>query len=302
MRSYELRGSPFFTFHHINAYEWEGGRYVVVDTCAADNIDFSLTTENPSTSYYEDPANCDKLSRVVLDTATGKVRAGGCSSMVAVCWLAITISCPPADTERCDMYMLALQDQQAQLVTNWWQHVTPHMTPRCPTQVVRHALGQRNCDLPAMDQRRAGQPHRHMYTYAALVDHPTAFSPPQGLWKVSLEPSAGVTAPLQPADIKSEYWSGGEHKIGQEPVFVPRPGGTEEDDGWVLQMVYDTRSITSQLVILDARDISAGPVATISLPHHIPLGLHGSFSPDVVLPQDPQYRSTRQEYSIKSGV
>jgi all-trans-8'-apo-beta-carotenal 15,15'-oxygenase len=153
-----------------------------------------------------------------------------------------------------------------------------------------------------MDQRRAGRPHRHMYTYAALADHPTVFSPPQGLWKVSLEPSAGVTAPLGPADIKSEYWSGGEHKIGQEPVFVPRPGGTDEDDGWVLQMVYDTRSITSQLVILDARDISAGPLATISLPHHIPLGLHGSFSQDVVLPQDPQYRSTRQEYSIKSGV
>ncbi len=91
MRSYELAGSPFFTFHHINAYEWGEGRYVVVDTCAADNIDFSLTTENPSTSYYEDPANCDKLSRVVLDTATGKVRAGGHGSMAGSCWCSMCL-------------------------------------------------------------------------------------------------------------------------------------------------------------------------------------------------------------------
>jgi all-trans-8'-apo-beta-carotenal 15,15'-oxygenase len=167
---------------------------------------------------------------------------------------------------------------------------------------VRHALGERNCDLPTMDQRLAGRPHHHSYAYAALVDHPTAFSPPQGLWKVSLHPEAGVTQALDPGAIQYQYWSGGMHKIGQEPVFVPRPGGVEEDDGWVLQMVFDTRAIQSQLVIMDARDISAGPVATISLPHHIPLGLHGSFSPDVVLPDDQQYTSSMQRYDIKNGV
>ncbi len=153
-----------------------------------------------------------------------------------------------------------------------------------------------------MDQRRAGRPDRHMYAYASLLDHPTAFGPPQGLWKVSLEPGAGVGQALAPGEITSEFWSGGEHLIGQEPVFVPRPGSCSEDDGWVLQMVFDTRSITSQLVILEAQNISAGPVATIKLQHHIPLGLHGSFSPDVVLPSDPQYTSQPYEYNIKQGV
>ncbi len=167
---------------------------------------------------------------------------------------------------------------------------------------MRHALGERNCDLPTMDQRRAGRPYRHAYAYAALVDHPTAFSPPQGLWKVSLDPEAGVSAPLERGAISYQFWSGGMHKIGQEPVFVPRPGGVDEDDGWVLQMVFDTRTIKSQLVILDARDIRAGPVATISLPHHIPLGLHGSFSPDVVLPEDEQYMSSVHQYDVKNGV
>lgn len=35
------------------------------------------------------------------------------------------------------------------------------------------------------------------------------------------------------------------------------------------------------IVILDARNLAAGPVATIHLPHLLPAGLHGSFSGEV---------------------
>jgi hypothetical protein len=76
MRIFQVEGAPFFTFHHVNSYEaGPGGRYVVLDTCAADRVDFSLTTDNPvGAAYYQDPANCDRLTRVVLDTGSGKVR------------------------------------------------------------------------------------------------------------------------------------------------------------------------------------------------------------------------------------
>ncbi|KWA33468.1 carotenoid oxygenase family protein [Burkholderia territorii] len=64
-----------------------------------------------------------------------------------------------------------------------------------------------------------------------------------------------------------------------EPVFVPRPGGTDEDDGWLLVMVYRAATDTSDVVILDARAIDAAPVATVHLPRRVPAGFHGAWVP-----------------------
>lgn len=53
---------------------------------------------------------------------------------------------------------------------------------------------------------------------------------------------------------------------------MPRPGGQAEDDGWVLTMVYNSGTERTELAILDAQQLSKGPVARICLPHHIPYG------------------------------
>ena len=66
-------------------------------------------------------------------------------------------------------------------------------------------------------------------------------------------------------------------RYGGEPVFVPRPGASDEDDGWVLTMVYDARRDRSALEVLDARAIDAGPVATCHFDHAIPFGFHGAW-------------------------
>lgn len=44
----------------------------------------------------------------------------------------------------------------------------------------------------------------------------------------------------------------------QEPVFVARPGGTAEDDGWVLVLVNNGDSNRTDLCILDAQHVSDG--------------------------------------------
>ena len=51
-----------------------------------------------------------------------------------------------------------------------------------------------------------------------------------------------------------------------------------EDDGWLLVLVYRGDTQRTDLAILDARHVSKGPVATIHLDHHLPFGLHGSWS------------------------
>ena len=62
-----------------------------------------------------------------------------------------------------------------------------------------------------------------------------------------------------------------------EPVFAPRPGSSDEDDGWLLSVEYRADEHRSRLVILDAKDIASGPVAIAQLKHHVPQGFHGNF-------------------------
>lgn len=68
-----------------------------------------------------------------------------------------------------------------------------------------------------------------------------------------------------------------------EPVFVPADGATDEDHGWLMTYVYNKDSETSDFVILDARDITAEPVAVVNLPQRVPFGFHGSWIDDASL-------------------
>jgi beta,beta-carotene 9',10'-dioxygenase len=60
-----------------------------------------------------------------------------------------------------------------------------------------------------------------------------------------------------------------------EPVFVPHPEGTAEDDGVVLSVVLDPDAEQSFLLILDADTFTERARATV--PHAIPFGFHGQF-------------------------
>jgi len=71
----------------------------------------------------------------------------------------------------------------------------------------------------------------------------------------------------------------GDGVYGQEGVFVPRPGGTEEDDGWVVVFTYDEATDHSEFRIVDAKRFSDEPVARVRLPQRVPYGFHGTFVP-----------------------
>jgi carotenoid cleavage dioxygenase len=61
-----------------------------------------------------------------------------------------------------------------------------------------------------------------------------------------------------------------------EPVFVRR-GPVEEDDGHLLALAHDRVRGSSSLLVLEAGDIAAGPVAEVRLPVRVPAGFHGSW-------------------------
>jgi beta,beta-carotene 9',10'-dioxygenase len=60
-----------------------------------------------------------------------------------------------------------------------------------------------------------------------------------------------------------------------EPVFVAAPGSADEDAGVLLSVVFDARSGTSFMLVLDAADLNE--LARADAPHHIPYGFHGQF-------------------------
>ncbi|MFN6447567.1 MAG: carotenoid oxygenase family protein [Nostoc sp. DedSLP05] len=77
---------------------------------------------------------------------------------------------------------------------------------------------------------------------------------------------------------QTHEWGSG--RYGGEAVFVPRPHATQEDDGWLLTFVYDEATRTSELVVLNAQDITEEPVARILLPQRVPFGFHGTWIPE----------------------
>jgi carotenoid cleavage dioxygenase-like enzyme len=76
---------------------------------------------------------------------------------------------------------------------------------------------------------------------------------------------------------KSETHEFGRRRYGGEAVFAPRPGAKTEDDGWLLTFVYDTGDETSELVVLNAQDVTAKPVARVIIPQRVPYGFHGAW-------------------------
>lgn len=64
-----------------------------------------------------------------------------------------------------------------------------------------------------------------------------------------------------------------------EPQFVPRGDGAAEGDGYVISIVYRGAEKRSDLIVLDAQDIEAGPIGIAQLPHRVPYGFHGNWRP-----------------------
>lgn len=101
-------------------------------------------------------------------------------------------------------------------------------------------------------------------------------------------------------DLKEEHVVArvhyGEKRFGGEALFSPRPGGEDEDDGWLLDVVYDKDTDRSELCVWDARlsDGSSEPVAKVKAPGRIPHGVHANFlTPDEAQKQWAQRQQAR---------
>jgi carotenoid cleavage dioxygenase len=128
--------------------------------------------------------------------------------------------------------------------------------------VREEALDDRPSDFPRVNEQLLGRPTRYGYT-AKMA--PTPLPLFDGLIKYDLTNGSSQT---------HEF---GRRRYGGEAVFVPRPGATAEDDGWLLTFVYDEVEETSELVVVNALDVTAEPIARVVMPRRVPYGFHGSW-------------------------
>ena len=74
-----------------------------------------------------------------------------------------------------------------------------------------------------------------------------------------------------------DYWFG-DQRFGSEPAFAPREDSQSEDDGYLVSIISDTKLDRSEFVMFDAKDIAAGPICQVILPHRICSGVHATWA------------------------
>ena len=75
----------------------------------------------------------------------------------------------------------------------------------------------------------------------------------------------------------SSRYGFGPRRWGSESPFAPRPDAATEDDGYLVSFVHDEAEDRSEVVVVDAADIAAGPVARVLLPQRVPIGFHATW-------------------------
>ncbi|MEO1561684.1 MAG: carotenoid oxygenase family protein, partial [Cyanobacteria bacterium J06632_19] len=133
--------------------------------------------------------------------------------------------------------------------------------------VSRELIENRCCEFPCVHPEKVGREYR--YLYMGATHGMSGNAPLQAFEKVDLQTG------------EKQVWSAAPNGFASEPNFVPRNRHGDEDDGWLLGLIYDSNHHRSDVVILDAKDLNKGVIAKLHLKHHIPYGLHGNFVNDV---------------------
>ncbi|HSK59470.1 MAG TPA: carotenoid oxygenase family protein [Actinomycetospora sp.] len=132
--------------------------------------------------------------------------------------------------------------------------------------VTETALEDRGVEFPTLDESLVGREARWRY---AIADRGVQ------------NERAGAVVKVDGDGTLTAHELGPDVTAG-EAVFVPSSGrapARAEDDGWLLTITTTRDGRASQLLVLDATDVAAAPVAAVTLPRGVPAGFHGSWVP-----------------------
>jgi all-trans-8'-apo-beta-carotenal 15,15'-oxygenase len=122
-------------------------------------------------------------------------------------------------------------------------------------------------EFPTFNPRFAGKRQTYTYTACAIPNGADSFF--NGFQKIDFEGVSSLVT-LPPG------------LYGSEPIFAAREGAVAEDDGYLLEVVYNGFEHRSELHIVRAED-PTDLVGKLHLRHHLPHQFHGIFVPEVLL-------------------
>lgn len=136
------------------------------------------------------------------------------------------------------------------------------LNPRSGQVLELAPLLERDCEFPVVKQTDVGQPWR--YTYLSVHR--------QG------DSSAGIFSAIARFDQKTGALTEadfGEGCYPMEPIYAPDAENTEQ--GWIITVVYDSKTDQSEVWIFDSDRLDDAPVCRLALPEVIPIGFHGTW-------------------------
>jgi all-trans-8'-apo-beta-carotenal 15,15'-oxygenase len=120
-------------------------------------------------------------------------------------------------------------------------------------------------EFPTFNVSLTGQRHKACYTACSVDNGTSGFF--NAIQRVDYDGNAKVVT------LPAGYY-------GSEPLFVPAVDARQEDDGYILEVVYNAFDHKSELQIYRADDIE-NQVCNLKLKHHVPHQFHGFFTPEV---------------------
>nr|TKR99792.1 hypothetical protein D5086_0000192220 [Populus alba] len=124
---------------------------------------------------------------------------------------------------------------------------------------------------------------KNKFGYTQMVHKPASISSGMpkfgGLAKLYFDETSSKEGEQSEGHIKVEHHEFEGNTFCTGSAFVPKEGGLEEDDGWIITFVHDEDTNTSKVYIIDTKNFTSEPVAKITLPCRVPYGFHGAFMP-----------------------
>jgi hypothetical protein len=126
-------------------------------------------------------------------------------------------------------------------------------------------LGPVGFELPGINKRFNTRKYRYIYGCGAFE---------QGYYVNSV-------CKIDIDTKRVQLWRESETQFPGEPVFIPKPGGSSEDDGLLLSLVLDTAEEKPHfLLVLNAQTLEEVGRAEVPLDVQIPTTIHGLFVPN----------------------
>lgn len=124
-------------------------------------------------------------------------------------------------------------------------------------------------EAPEVAPAVQGRPHRWAWFAAMPAAEPDPF----------VYTLTHRLAALNTATGEHAFWDAGERHQLTPPAFAPDRAASDPEAGWVLAWDLDLDAETTSVVILDAMDVAAGPVARLHIGEYLPAISHARFSP-----------------------